>query len=145
MNAIISRILFSIVLFVLTLVSGFIVAITDNPYNIVFFTIHKLFALVTTIVTGIAIYQMQKGIGLKPVVVFLVVVSVLFVIALFSSGAMLSIQKTPASAVLIVHLLSPWFSSDGCGLLSVLTAADHTRRSVAGMVPTGGHHSSDRR
>ncbi|OIP95204.1 hypothetical protein AUK40_06210 [Candidatus Wirthbacteria bacterium CG2_30_54_11] len=107
MNAIISRILFSIVLFVLTLVSGFIVAITDNPYNIVFFTIHKLFALVTTIVTGIAIYQMQKGIGLKPVVVFLVVVSVLFVIALFSSGAMLSIQKTPASAVLIVHRIVP--------------------------------------
>ncbi len=101
-----SRSIIAGVLLIVTLISGVIVSVTSTPYNAVLFNVYKLLALSATILFGMAAYQMQHGVPMKPVVAVSLVVTATLDIALFASGAVLSIQKEPASIILLVHRVS---------------------------------------
>jgi hypothetical protein len=103
-----SKLILSGILFLLTLLSGFWLSQAGKPYNTAIFTIHKLIALATVIIIGVTIrafYQPLQAnfgfeLGLIPLIAFLF-------LALFVSGALLSIGKPDAAVVLRVHQAAP--------------------------------------
>jgi hypothetical protein len=95
-------------LFVLTLVSGLWLSSSGKPYNSVIFNIHKLIALLTTILIGVAIYNLYKTASTRPMLeIGAVIITGLLLLFLFISGGMLSIGKPEHSAILAVHRIVP--------------------------------------
>ncbi len=88
--------------FVLTLASGVWVNRAGKPYNSAIFTVHKLIALGTVISAAMTINQLRTG---EATTLFLGIVlfAGFLTIALFVSGALLSIGKPDHMAVLAVH------------------------------------------
>ncbi|HCS38771.1 MAG TPA: hypothetical protein DIW44_04200 [Anaerolineaceae bacterium] len=103
-----SKFILPIILFVLTLAAGFWVSKTGKPYNTGTFTLHKLLALAAVVFVTIAITDVLKTTHAQPLVIVLVVLAGLSVIALFGTGALMSIQKTVSSIWLFVHRVAPF-------------------------------------
>ncbi|NWG07000.1 MAG: hypothetical protein HXY35_10005 [Chloroflexi bacterium] len=91
------------ILFLFTLTFGFWLSRLGKPYNGLVFNIHKLVALAAVVFAAIRIYNLLKGADIQPVVVTLAVVCVLCVIALFATGAFMSIGNLPHAPLLTVH------------------------------------------
>ncbi len=94
-------------LFLLTAGFGFWVGRLGKPYNQILFNIHKLIALGAVILSGRRIFGMNHLAGFPLFVVLLISITVLCVIALFASGAIMSIRDEIPQPALIVHRLSP--------------------------------------
>jgi hypothetical protein len=91
------------VLFLLTIISGIWLHNTGKPLNTLIFTIHKLLALAAVIFTSIAIYNLHKNVEIKTIILILIVIAGLSLLALFISGALLSIGKPTGNIILTVH------------------------------------------
>lgn len=115
MNASVSRIVLIGALFLLTLAFGIWLSHAGKPYSSVLFNIHKLIALGAVIVTAITVYQARAAMTPGSLTFVASVVTGLLFVALFVSGALLSIGQPDAAAILIVHRIAPW--------LVVITAA----------------------
>ncbi|MEW6240356.1 MAG: hypothetical protein AB1564_06060, partial [Chloroflexota bacterium] len=83
------------VLLVLTLAFGFWLSRLGKPYNGLVFNIHKLAALGAVVLAGIQTYNLSKGAGIQGMIIALSVVCVVCVIALFTTGAFMSIGNLP--------------------------------------------------
>ncbi len=106
-------------LFVLTLASGVWVNRAGKPYNSAIFTIHKLIALGTVISAAMIINQLRTG-EVNTLLLGIVLFAGFLTIALFVSGALLSIGKPDHVAVLAVHrvaLILARISSAGAAYL----------------------------
>ena len=103
-----SKFIFPIALFVLTVAAGFWVSKTGKPYNTGIFTLHKLLALAAVVLTTIAIVKLLKITPSQPLILALIVLAAISVIALFATGALMSIQKTAGSAWLLIHRVAPF-------------------------------------
>ncbi len=104
------------VLFLLTLVSGVWLSHSGKPYNGMIFTIHKLIALATVIIIGVNVYHLFKAMdGNTLVALSVIVVSGLLFLALFISGALLSLipagllslEKPMPEAIVKIHQVAP--------------------------------------
>jgi hypothetical protein len=111
----VSRIIVVGVLLVLTLVSGIWLSNSGKPYNSVIFTIHKLIALGAVIATAVTVYQLRTSVDIRTLIIGAIVITGVLFIALFVSGALLSIGKPDHVAILTVHRAVP--------LLAVLSTA----------------------
>lgn len=100
------RLILSGILSFLTIVSGIWISCLGRPYNTVLFTIHKLIALAAVIFTVVLIVQLLKNIDIDAVLLLLLIVAVLSIIALFASGALLSIGKAPHILLRTIHAVS---------------------------------------
>lgn len=89
---------------VLTVVSGFWLSNSGRPYSTGALTAHKLIALATVVVVGLLIFGLQKHIELRAGAVLLIAGAVFSVLALFVSGALLSIGNVPHLAARAVHI-----------------------------------------
>jgi hypothetical protein len=98
-----SKIIVTGVLFLLTIISGIWLHNTSMPLNTLIFTIHKLLALAAVIFTAIAIYNLCKNVEIKTIILILIIIAGLSLLALFISGALLSIGKPAGSVILTVH------------------------------------------
>jgi hypothetical protein len=78
-----------------------------KPYPTGIFTIHKLIALGAVISTVVTINHLRTGVDVKAVVVGAIVVTGLLFLALFVSGAVLSIGKPNHVAILTIHRVAP--------------------------------------
>lgn len=111
-----------IILFVLTLAAGFWVSKTGKPYHTGIFTLHKLLAFAAVVLASIAIAGIMKTASAQNLVIVLIVLAGLSVIALFATGALMSIQKTVSRAWLIIHQIAPFIlaGSTGAAILLLL-------------------------
>lgn len=99
------------VLFLVTLASGFAVSHAGRPYNSALFTIHKLLALATVIFIAVTVKQLWSGGDPRAAIELgLSVLSGLLFLALFVSGALLSIKSQLPVPVLRIHQIATLLS-----------------------------------
>ncbi|CAG0993597.1 hypothetical protein ANAEL_02447 [Anaerolineales bacterium] len=89
----------------LTLAVGFWLSQLGKPYNGILFNVHKLIALGTVI---FAILQISKtmNIAVSPLLIVVSIAAGLCVVALFASGALLSIGKLDYALTLVIHRIA---------------------------------------
>lgn len=112
----VSKFILPIILFVLTVAAGFWVTKTGKPYNTGIFTLHKLLALAAVVLAAIAIAKFLKIAPAQPVIIALIVLAALSIIALFATGALMSIQKNVGSAWLLIHRIAPFILAGSIGI-----------------------------
>ena len=93
--------------FILTLAFGFWLSHVGKPYNGLLFNVHKLIALGAVVATVIQLVKLLKGADSLALIIVLLVVAALCVIALFASGALMSIGKLDYALMLTVHRIAP--------------------------------------
>jgi len=113
--SIVSKIIGTGLLFLFTIVTGIWLSNSGKPLNTLIFNIHKLIALGSVIFTVILIRNLLKDIEIKTVVLTLIIVTGLFVLTLFISGALLSLGKPVNNIILTIHGVTP--------ILTVVTTA----------------------
>ena len=102
-----SKFVLPIIAFVLTLAFGFWVSHLGKPYNGLLFNIHKLIALGAVIATIVQLTKVLKNADSLALIIVLLVVAALCVIALFASGAFMSIGNVDYELMLTVHRIAP--------------------------------------
>ena len=108
MNFPVSKFIICALLFLFTLISGVWLTHSGKPYNGVAFNIHKLIALAAVIVIGISINNLYKAMDPKAFgVLFIIAIAGLLFLALFITGALLSIGKPASEAILRAHQVAP--------------------------------------
>lgn len=103
-------------LVLLTLISGVWLSHSGKPFNSIIFTVHKLLALATVIIIGVNVYHLLGAIeGNTLAALSIVAVSGLLFLALFISGALLSLipagllslEKPMPEIILKIHQVAP--------------------------------------
>jgi hypothetical protein len=103
------------ILLSLTLAFGLWLSHAGKPYNGLLFNAHKLAALGAAGLTAVQLAQTLKHAEATASVLVLAVLAALGVIALFASGALISMGKLDYGVMRIVHRLAP--------VLAILAAA----------------------
>ena len=105
------------ILFLFTLISGVIVSRSGRPLNIWLVTIHKLIAVGTVVLIGMAINQVYKTADGKAFIeMSLMVISAILFLALIATGALLTREEMQLPAVVLkIHQVAP--------LLTLLSSA----------------------
>lgn len=91
------------VLFLATLAAGFWVSRSGKPYHTGIFTLHKLAALATVVLTVITLTKLFKVMPDQSITILMIIIAGLSVIALFATGALMSIEKNLNKAWVWVH------------------------------------------
>ena len=94
------------IVFLLTLFFGVWLSNSGKPYNGILFNVHKLIALGAVILTAVQLFKVLKDTGVQVVPVLLIVIAVVCVIALFATGALMSIEKMSYQVTLTIHRLA---------------------------------------
>lgn len=94
--------------FLVTVAFGFWLSRLGKPYHGLLFNVHKLIALATVILAGMAVYQGLKGLDVATIIVLLLVLAALSIIALFVSGALMSAGKGEYMVMKLTHNISPF-------------------------------------
>jgi hypothetical protein len=110
-------------LFLLTLASGAWLGLLGRPFNSLLFNLHKLIALGAVIVTGLLLRAVLRTAGVQPVPLALVIVAALSAIALFVSGALLSIGRVSYRALVTVHRVAAAVLLGALGVLLYVLGA----------------------
>lgn len=100
------RILSSGILIVLVAVSGVWLSRFGKPYNVAFFTLHKVLALAAVILIATLFFDLYKAYRHTGPILLLTVSATLSAIALFATGAFLSIGKIPINLLKPVHIIA---------------------------------------
>lgn len=107
MNTMTSKPIVTGLLLLFTLLSGVWLSNSGRPYNTVIFTIHKLIALGAVIFTVVTVRQLCTGVDIRTLALGAIVATGLLFLALFVTGALLSIGKPDHVAILTVHRAAP--------------------------------------
>ena len=102
---------------VITLSFGFWLSRRGKPYNGLLFNIHKLAALAVVVTAAFAFYDLMKNTAWLALLPIALILAALCAVALFASGAMMSIGTAQDALALVVHKISPAL------LLAALAAA----------------------
>ena len=98
-----SKFLLPGILLALTLGIGLWVSLAGKPYKGILFNLHKLLALWTVVLFGILVYrELQSAPPAASVVALLVLVGIC-ILALFATGALMSIGTPEYRLELIIH------------------------------------------
>ena len=93
--------------FLLTLAFGLWVSYSGKPYNGILFNIHKLIALGAVIVTIVQLSRMLTPADSMALIIVLLVLAGICVVALFATGALMSMGKLNYDVTLTVHKIAP--------------------------------------
>jgi hypothetical protein len=108
MNAIETKLMVAGILFLFTLISGVIVSHSGRPLSVGLVTIHKLIAVATVLLIGMAVNQLHKtGGGNAFIEVSVVVITGVLFLALIATGALLTRDIQLPEAILKVHQVVP--------------------------------------
>lgn len=108
MNVQTTKLIAAGLLFVFTLLSGVWLSNSGKPYNSGIFTIHKLIALATIILIGMGFYNLYKALDLQSFIAIAVIAaSGLVFLALFVTGALLSLNISLSGMALKLHQALP--------------------------------------
>ena len=109
MDTITSKLIGAGILFLFTLISGVIVSRSGRPLNIGLVTVHKLIAVGTVVLIGMAVNQLYKMVDGKAFIeIGFMVISVLLFLALIATGAFLTREEMQLpDLVLNIHKVAP--------------------------------------
>lgn len=109
MHTITSKLIATGILFLLTLISGMIVSRSGRPLNVGLVTIHKLIAVGTIVLIGMAVNQLYKTVDGKVFVeVSVMVISGILFLALIATGALLTREEMQLPELVVkVHQVAP--------------------------------------
>ncbi len=103
-----TRIVIVGLLFALIVVSGLVLSSAGKPYNQLLFTAHKLIALGVLVLLIVTVHQTNVTSGLSTLHWMAVFGTVLFVIGMFITGAVLSFDTPAPPFVLTLHQILPF-------------------------------------
>ncbi len=97
------------ILFLLTLISGVIMSHSGRPLNVGLVTVHKLIAVGTVVLIGMAVNQLYKTVDGKVFVeISVIVVSGILFLALIATGALLTREEMQLPEVVLkIHQVAP--------------------------------------
>ena len=98
-----SKLLTPVILLALTLGFGLWLSLMGRPYNGLLFNIHKLLALGAAVLAGVQVFAWMKSMPLAIGLILLTAAAALGVLALFFSGAMLSMGRMEHTLALMIH------------------------------------------
>lgn len=124
-NFISPRIMYCGLGFAVTALSGFALSHFGRPLNSAIFTVHKLIAVATIILAGVSIRDLYRSAVFQALYPALIGVTVLFLVALLVSGALLSFDKLATAVVLRVHQFAPVLAAGLATLTIYLLASDN--------------------
>jgi hypothetical protein len=101
-----SKFILTGILLLITLAFGCWMSRLGKPYNGILFNIHKLAALGAVVFAGIQTYNLLKGANVQGIIIGLAAICLLCVIALFATGAFMSIGNLPHAPLLTVHKIA---------------------------------------
>jgi hypothetical protein len=109
MDTITTKLVIAGILFLFTLISGLIVSRSGRPLGVGLVTIHKLIAVGTVVLIGLAVNQLYKtGDGKLLIEISVMVISAILFLALIATGALLTREEMQLpEAVLKVHQIVP--------------------------------------
>lgn len=108
MNAITTKLIVAGILFLFTLISGVIVSHSGRPLSVGLVTIHKLIAVATVVLIGMAVNQLYKtGDGKVFIELSVTVITAVLFLALVATGALLTRDIQLPEAILKVHQVVP--------------------------------------
>lgn len=90
----------------LTLIFGIWLSRMGKPYNVPLFNIHKLIALGAVVVAVIELSKVLKNADSLSLMIGLLIVAALCVVALFATGALMSMDKLDFSLTLTIHRIA---------------------------------------
>jgi len=93
-------------LFLIIVGFGIWVSKIGKPYNGLLFNIHKLVALGAAILTGIRIYRLDPISAFPKLVLLLIGLTGMGIIAMFATGAIMSIQDQVNKGPKLIHQVS---------------------------------------
>jgi hypothetical protein len=91
------------IIFGLTLASGVWLSSSGKPLNTLVFTIHKLIALGAVVLAAVQVAAILKSIPVQALPMALVILTGVCVVALFATGAFMSIGKAAYDLMLTIH------------------------------------------
>ena len=95
------------ILFLCTLLFGFWLSHAGKPYNGVLFNAHKLIALGAVVMTILQLMDVQ-AVARAPVhIIALLITAAGCIVALFTSGALMSMNKLDYASTLSIHRIMP--------------------------------------
>jgi len=109
MEAISTKLIAAGILFLLTLISGVILSRSSRPLNIGLVTVHKLIALGTMVLIGMAVYQLYKTADGKVIIEMsvMIITGILF-LSLIATGALLTREEMQLPEVVMrIHQAAP--------------------------------------
>lgn len=97
------------ILFLFTLISGLIVSRSGRPLNIWLVTVHKLIAIGTVVLIGMAVNQLYKTADGKVFIeMSVMVISGVLFLALIATGALLTREEMQLPEVVLkIHQVTP--------------------------------------
>ncbi len=95
------------IVFLATLASGLWLSHTGRPLNTAIFTVHKLIALAAVIATARPAYTALKTSGSAGVPALLLGAAGIGVVALFVTGALMSMNRSAYGVLRTVHNIAP--------------------------------------
>jgi hypothetical protein len=97
--AIVTQFSAPVIIFLLTVASGVWLSRSGKPLNTALFTVHKLIALAAVVAAVTQTYTALKVADIPAILIALIILLGLCVVALFATGALMSMNK-PAYTVL---------------------------------------------
>lgn len=102
----VSKFIIPAIVFVLTIASAVWLSSSGKPLNTAIFNAHKLIALGLVVIIAIQVYGLLKNVAVQPFIIGLLVLAGLCVVALFATGALMSIGKVTYEPMRIVHIIA---------------------------------------
>ena len=131
MSTIVSRPVISGLLLLFTLISGAWLSHSGKPLNVAIFSIHKLIALATVIVTAAYVQHLYRAVDIRTFLQLAVIaVTGLLFLALFISGALLSRGNPLPEAILRIHQVGPLLALAFSAMTIYLLPGFHVAESV---------------
>ncbi|MBN1580498.1 MAG: hypothetical protein JXA89_07325 [Anaerolineae bacterium] len=96
--------------YLIIFVSGFWLTRSGKPYNQILYNVHKLIALIAVILFAVTLYRANRVAALNAVEVIASVVTGLFFLGLFVTGALVSIDRPMPAAVFKLHHVVPYLA-----------------------------------
>jgi hypothetical protein len=103
METVQSKVILSGLLLLLSIIFGIWLSHAGKPLNQFIFTIHKLLALASVIFAGIVIYKLNMILDFNAISITPVLFIIIFFIALFTTGILLSFDKPLPGIELLIH------------------------------------------
>lgn len=92
------------------IVSGFVLSRGGKPYHVAIFTVHKLIALAAVVLFFITLFRLSRESALNAGEIIAALGSTLCFVALFATGALLSLNQPVPELVRTIHHLAPYFA-----------------------------------
>jgi hypothetical protein len=95
------------IIYLLTAGFGICLCILGKPYNTIIFTVHKMISLIFVVLTVLLVINLAKDIQIQTLVMFFLIFAGISILALFATGALMSMGKMSYAVLKTIHIIAP--------------------------------------